>query len=132
MPTRVIFKNPSAVSFKGNDVLGVKSFGITVDSDVDTDQADNETSAIHYGVQNQTGTAELEGGDLNDVFKAWLVGSSGSLRGSAVPKYPANGTAITIVIATAYCNGLDGTIPHGDVSTVRASFSFNPDSLSFN
>ncbi len=131
MANRVIMKNPSSVSFAGNDVLGVKSFGITVDSDVDTDQADNESNAITFGIQNKTGTAEIEGGDLNDILKAWQVGSSGSLRGSAVAKYPNAGTSTTIVIATAYCNGIDATVPHGDVATCRASFTFNVAGLSF-
>jgi len=126
MAGRVILKNPSAVSFNASTIFGVKSVTMGVSSDVDRSRADNESNAIVFGIQNQTVSAEVEGGDLNDIVKAFSVGESGSLRASGVAKYPSNGTAVTVVLKTCYCEAIDIDLTHGEEATARATFSGNP------
>lgn len=124
MATRVIMKNPSAVSFKAKTVLGVKSVTLGVSSDVDRSRADNESNAIVFGVQNQTVTAEIEAGDLNDVVKAWSVGDVGAFSASSSTKY--GSTSISVQVLTMYCEAIDIDLTHGEEATCRATFSGNP------
>jgi hypothetical protein len=128
---RSIFKNPSSVSFEGSSMNGVRSFTLTVEGDVDREAADNETSGIVFGVQNKRGTATAEVGNLTTVSGAFSVGEYGSLRCTAAAKYTATASNLTMVVATAYCMGIDYNVPHGDPSGVTVSWEFDPAGLSY-
>ena len=131
--TRGIFKNPSSVSFSTTTMLGVMSFSWAVATDVDRNSADNEQNSVVYGVQNFTGTAELETGSIGYITSSagFSVGEHRSLRATARVKYPSSGKSLTVIIATAYCNGINFDVPHGDAATARITWEFNPGGLSY-
>jgi len=124
--TRVIIKNPSAVSFRGSTFSGVKSVTIGASADVDRSRADNEQNAVVFAIQNKTVTAEVEVGDLNTIVKKFSVGNSGAFSASGDAKYPSGGTSVSLVIRTMYCESIDIDISHGEEASGRATFSGNP------
>jgi hypothetical protein len=126
--TRSIFKNVSLVSFKGNTVFGVKGMTVDITSDTDRDGADNESNNNVFGTQNYAGTVTLETGDIGDVVAQWSVGESGSLRSSFVAK---QGTSVTLVIASAWCNGINANGVFGDVGGATATFEINAGSVTW-
>lgn len=130
---RGIFKNPSLVSFSTTDMLGVMSFSWNTESDVDRNSADNEKNSIIYGVQNYVGTAELETGDIGYITSSagFSMGETRSLRATAVARFPSTELSLTVIMATAYCTGINFDVPHGDAATARITWEFNTAGLSF-
>lgn len=124
MALRTSYKNVSSASFKGNTILGVKSATFTMDAREDADLADNEKDAVVWGIQEFKGTAEIETGDVSDILKKFSIGESGSLRVSLVAK-KSGGTAVTILVKTAYCNTLNVNGNVGDFSSTRAGWTFS-------